>query len=126
MARARKEATSPTKGRRMRPGLTPEARNSQLMSMATDLAEQKLRDGTAPTQIIVHYLRMATEKDKLEREILRKQEELMEAKRQNLQSQKRYEDLVSNALEAMRRYSGNSGSDEDDSDIFGTDTDPFI
>lgn len=101
---AKKQTTS-TK-RAMRPALTPEARENQLISLATDLAEKQLREGTASSQVITHYLKLGSTKEKIEKEILEEQKKLIEAKTQNLQSAQRIEELYSNALDAMRKYSG--------------------
>lgn len=86
--------------------MTPEARESQLISLAVDLAEQQLRDGTASSQVITHYLKMGSMRERVEREILEKQKELYTAKTEALQSAKRIEELYNNAIEAMRSYSG--------------------
>ena len=94
---------------RMRPALTPEARENQLVALAVDLAEKQLLEGTASSQVITHYLKLGSTKERIEREILEKQKELIEAKTQNLQSAKRIEELYSNALNAMRNYSGQGG-----------------
>lgn len=99
--------------RKMRPALTPEAREGQLISMATDLIEQRLRDGTASSQETTAIIKGTLTKARLEVEILKKQKELIEAKTENLQSAKRIEELYTNALNAMRRYSGqDDGGDE--------------
>ncbi|MBO7450624.1 MAG: hypothetical protein J6U54_09665 [Clostridiales bacterium] len=90
----------------MRPAMTPEARENQLIALAVDLAEQQLLDGTASSQVITHYLKLATEKERTEREILKKQVELLEAKTENLKSAKRMEDLFEQAMEAMKEYRG--------------------
>ena len=102
------------KSKKIRPALTPEARENQLIYLATDLAEQQLRDGTASSQVITHYLKLGSSKDRLEREILEKQKELVTAKTEAIQSAKRVEDLYVNAIAAMRRYSGNGGADDDE------------
>ena len=96
-----------------RPALMPEARENQLISLAVDLAEQQLREGTASSQVITHYLKLGSTKEKIEKEILEKQKELIEAKTQNLQSAKRIEELYTDALNAMRNYSG-QGSEPDE------------
>lgn len=93
--------------RKLRPALTPEARESQLVSLAIDLAEQQLLDGTASAQVITHYLKLGSFKERLEREKLEKENELLRAKTEALQSSRRVEELYLNALNAMRRYSGN-------------------
>ena len=101
--------------RKIRPALTPEARENQLISVAVDLAEKQLLEGIASSQVITHYLKLGTTKEKLEREILEKQKELIEAKTENLQSAKRIEELYKNALDAMKNYSGHmTESDEDE------------
>lgn len=108
-----KTTTTSTKSKNIRPALTPEARENQLIYLATELAEQQLRDGTASSQVITHYLKMGTMKERIEREILEKQKELISAKTEALQSAKRIEELYVNAISAMRRYSGNGGSEDE-------------
>ena len=78
--------------RKIRPALTPEARENQMIALAVDLAEKQLLEGTASSQVITHYLKLGTTKEKLEREILEKQKALIEAKTENLQSAKRIEE----------------------------------
>lgn len=98
--------------RRRKPALTPEARENQLISLAVDLAEKQLMEGTASSQVITHYLKLASTKEKLEREILEQQKLLMEAKTENLKSAKRIEELYENALDAMRSYSGQGDTND--------------
>lgn len=111
MAKVRKTGSSDS-GRKLRPALTPEADESQMITLAMDLVKQRLIDGTASSQETTHFLKLATQKARLEREILEKQKELIVAKTENLQSQKKYEELVENALKAMRNYSGEGDPDE--------------
>lgn len=107
-----KAESSSVVSKRMRPALTPEARENQLISLAVDLAEKQLMDGSASSQVITHYLKLGSTKERIEKEILEKQKELIEAKTKNLQSAERVEELYKNALNAFRGYSGNG--DEDD------------
>lgn len=111
--RKAKVANSSGSPRRTRPALTPEARENQLISLAVDLAEQQLRDGTASSQVITHYLKLGSTKERIEKEILERQKELIEAKTQSLQSAKRIEELYAEALDAMRDYRGSGGSKDD-------------
>lgn len=111
MAKVRSSSSSPK--REMRPAMTPEAREDQMISLAVDLAEQQLRDGTASSQVITHFLKLATAKERIEREILEKQKDLISAKTEALQSAKRVEELYSEAIKAMRIYSGNGGSEDE-------------
>jgi len=94
-----------------RPAATPEARENQLIALATEVAEEQLRNRTASSQIIAHYLRLGSTKERLEKEILEKQKELIEAKTEALQSAKRVEELYANALAAMSEYSGQVSDD---------------
>ena len=100
----------------VRPALTPEARENQLISYAVDLAEKQLRDGTASSQVITHYLKLGSTKEKIEKEILEKQKDLITAKTEALKSSKRIEELYTNAIKAMRTYGGH-GDYEGDDDI---------
>lgn len=111
--RKAKTSTSSSSSKKMRPALTPEARENQLISLAVDLAEQQLRDGTASSQVITHYLKLGSTKERIEKEILEKQKELIEAKTQSLQSAKRMEELYDKAISAMQEYGGHGGSSDD-------------
>lgn len=90
----------------MKPALTPEARENQLISLAVNLAEQQLREGTASSQVITHYLKLGSTKEKIEKEILEKQKDLIDAKTKAIQSGQRVEEIYAKALNAMRRYTG--------------------
>jgi len=107
-----KAASSSNISRKRRPGLTPEARENQMISLAVDLAEKQLQEGTASSQVITHFLKLGSSKAELEREKLAMENELIKAKTEALQSQKRVEELYLNALNAMKNYSGNGDPDE--------------
>lgn len=89
------------------PGRTPEARENQMIALAINLAEKQLRDGTASSQVITHYLKLGSCRAKIEQEMLERQNELLAAKTDALRSAARVEELYSEALDAMRSYSGN-------------------
>lgn len=115
MARAKKSNYSnSSNNRRIRPALSPEARENQLISLAIDLVEQRLIDGTASSQETTHFLKLASTKARIEKEILEKQKELISAKTENLKSAQRIEELYAEAITAMRNYSGNGDPDEYD------------
>ena len=111
MAKA-KATSSPNASRKMRPALTPESRENQLISLAVDLVEQRLIDGTASAQEVTHFLKLGTAKERLEREKLEEENKLLRAKTENLQSQKKMEEMYEQALNAMRNYSGQGEPDE--------------
>ena len=105
-------ASSSGSPRKMRPALTPEARENQMISLAVDLAEQQLRNGTASSQVITHFLKLGTTKAELEKEKLKKETELLNAKTKAAESAEEVKVLYENALKAMRNYSGYGDPDE--------------
>lgn len=109
-----KAESSTGASRKMRPAFSPEARENQLISLAVDLAEKQLREGTASSQVITHYLKLGSSKEKIEKEILEKQKELIEAKTQNYQSTAKVEELYAQALDAMRTYAGQKAPEDYD------------
>lgn len=100
--------------KKSRPALTPEARENQLVSLAVDLAEQQLRDGTASSQVITHYLKLGSTTAKLEKEKLRIDNELASAKIKAMESMANMEEVYKNAINAMKLYSGNGGDRDGD------------
>lgn len=108
--RKKNENKSATK---IRPATTPEAREQQLMSLAVDLIEQRLLDGTASSQEVTTIIKLSSTRAKLEKEVLEKELALKEAKIQNLQAIARIEELYANATEAFKRYQGEEEYEED-------------
>lgn len=102
-----------TEPRKMRPALTPEARENQMIALAVDLVEQRLLDGTASSQETTHFLKLGSMKNRLEMEKLQEENRLLKARTEALQSAKRVEELYSEAIKAMRRYSGQGGDDDE-------------
>lgn len=98
--------------RRSRPAMTVEGRENQLVALAVDLAEQQMRAGTASSQVISHYLKLGTTREKLEQEKLAGENKLLQAKIEQLQSTVKSEEMFAQALKAMSTYSGRD--DEDD------------
>ena len=105
---AKVKTSSNSSKNKMRPALTPEARENQMIFLATELAEQQLRDGTASSQVITHFLKLGSSKEKLEHEILKEQKKLITAKTESLESSKHIEELYANAITAMREYGGHN------------------
>lgn len=112
MARKKAQETESAPVRRIRPALTPQAHENQLINLAMDLAEKQLLEGTASSQVMTHFLRLATEREKTEREKAKLEMELIRAKTEALESQQRSEEMYAEAIAAMKTYSGNGG-DED-------------
>lgn len=110
--RRAKLGSSSESSKKFRPALTPEARENQLISLATDVAEKQLREGTASSQVITHYLKLGSTKERIEKEILEKQKALIEAKTEALQSAKRIEELYTKAMEAFKEYKGKDEPDD--------------
>lgn len=104
--------TSQESQRKQRPAQTPEARENQLIALAIDLAEEQLQNKTASSQVISHFLKMGSTKERLEKEMMAEQKKLLEAKTDAIKSQKQVEELYKDALNAMRSYSGNGSYDD--------------
>lgn len=100
----------------VRPATTPEGREKQMIAYATDLAEQQLRDGTASSQVITFYLKLGASITQLEKEKLEKENALLRAKAEALESAKHSEELFKAAIDAFRSYSGNGGDEDDEYD----------
>lgn len=96
-----------------RPATTPEGRENQLISLAADLAEKQLVEGTASSQVITHFLKLASTREKLEQEKIQKENLLLSAKVDQLASAKRIEELYETALNAMRTYAGRALESDD-------------
>lgn len=114
-----KKQTSDTDIPKRRKAITPENRENQMINYAINLAEKQLREGTASSQVITHYLKLGTQQSKLELEKTKLEIKLTEAKAEAIKSQKRSEELFKKAIKAMRRYRGES----DDSDFESEDQD---
>lgn len=85
---------------------TPEGRENQVIALAYDLAEKQIRAGTASSQVITHFLKLGSTRDRLEREILSEQKKLVTAKTGAIESQARIEELYSEAIKAFSLYNG--------------------
>lgn len=111
MARVKAPSSSEPQ-RRVRQPLTPEAKEQQMISLAMDLVEQRLRDGTASSQETTHFLKLATAKYKRDLEETTQRVELNKAKTESLKSAKRIEGLYEEAIKAFRKYNGAGEPDE--------------
>lgn len=89
-----------------RPATSPEARENQLIALAVDRAEQQIIDGTASAQVITHFLKLGSSREKLEQQRIANENELLVSKVEQLAGQKKIEELYEAALNAMRSYSG--------------------
>lgn len=94
------------------PAGTPEARENQMIALAIDLAEKQLREGTASSQVITHYLKLGSTKERMEKEMMAEQIKLLTAKTEALKSAKHVEELYAEAMAAFRNYSGQDIEDE--------------
>lgn len=106
-----------------RAATTPEGRENQLIAAAVDLAERQITEGTASAQVITHYLKLGSSREKIEQERLKAEVSLLQAKRENMASAARVEQLYESAINAMRSYAGQEPlqmgpMDDDDPDVF--------
>lgn len=89
-----------------RPALTREAKQNQLISLAIDQAEEQLRNKKASSQVLTHFLKLATVQAELDLERQRKENMMIEAKTKALQSSQNMEELTAKAIKAFKTYSG--------------------
>lgn len=113
MAKSRATSSKDTP-KKIRPALTPESRENQLIALAMDLAEQRLLDGTASSQEVTHFLKLGSTKARAELDKLKKENELLVAKKKDLESREQSGTMYEEALKAMRLYSGQVYYDEED------------
>jgi gp010 len=99
--------------RKQQPAASLEARENQLIDLAVNLAEKQLQEGTASSQVITHYLKLGTTRERLEQQKLAKENDLLSSKKEAIDSAQRVEELYGEALRAMRSYSG----DDDDAKL---------
>lgn len=114
-----KKVPEEKKMRRSPPAMSIESRENQLIAQAVDLAEKQIRNGTASSQIIYHFLKAGSTKEQLEKERLKQELDLMKAKIEVLRNAKNVEELYKNAIDAMKSYSGLKAGDSDDPNILG-------
>ena len=111
---ARRVSDNDATKKRRAPATTPEARENQIISDALDLAEKQIQDGSASAQVITHFLKLGSSREKLEQERLRGEVGLMQAKQELMESAQRIENMYSEALDAMRSYQGRESRQSDD------------
>lgn len=99
---------------RSRPATTPEDRENQLIALAVDLSEKQMKDGSASAQVITHYLKLGSSRERLEQERLAMEIELGKAKAEVMASNVRSEELMKTALDAFRSYSGHTPADPEE------------
>lgn len=104
MASRQRSDEPPRKSRR--PATSPEQREAQVVSQAIDLAERQIQAGTASSQVITHFLKLGSSREQLEQERISHENELLQVKRESIESQKRIEELYENAISSMRSYQG--------------------
>ena len=98
------KTSSSNSAKKMRAALTPEARENQMIALAMNLVEQRLLDGTASSQETTHFLKLGTEKARLEREKLIEENKLLKAKTEQIESSRRIESLYEDAMKAFKGY----------------------
>lgn len=105
-------SSSPKKA--IRPALSPENREQQLINLAMDLVEQRMLDGTASSQETTHFLKLGTSKARYETKLLEAQTELAVAKAENIKYAQRKDEEFAAAIKAMMKYQGKSESEDDE------------
>lgn len=96
------------------PALSPEEREQQIIAAAYDLAEKQIIEGTASPSVITHFLKLGTATAELERTKLERENELLKARTDSIESMKKMEAAYVNVIEAMKRYSGRVNDNPDE------------
>ena len=96
-----------------RPALSQEAKENMLIGLAMDLVEQRLRDGTATSQEVCHFLKLGSTRERIEKDTLKNKNKLMEAQVENLQTAKNIEELYKDAISSFQRYGGHYNEDDE-------------
>ena len=111
---AARQNTEPTNNppKRRKPATTLEGRESQLVSAAIDLAEKQIHEGTASAQVISHFLKLGSSRERLEQARLAKENEMIQAKIDAIASQQDVAEMYDNAMKAMSRYTGQASADD--------------
>lgn len=102
--------------RRRSPAKTPEERESMLISMAMDRAEQQIADGSASSQLLTHFAKLGSSRERLEQERLRNENEVLRKKVETMEAAVDVKNLMEDALNAFKGYSGQSGFTDDEDD----------
>lgn len=106
-----REKPESTRSQRRQPATTPEEREQQMIELADALAEKQMLEGTASSQVITHYLKLGTSRERLEQERLRRENLLLEEKRNLMASQAKSEEMLNEVLKAIKTY---NGADDDE------------
>ena len=111
-----RKASSTSNNKKLPPANSPEEQENRMIHYANQMAEEQLRNGTAPPSLVLHYVKLGSEREKLnlEKEILKSNKRLLEARADQIDSSKRNEELYEKAINAMRRYSGGTVNENDD------------
>ena len=99
-----------------RPPMTPEAHENLCAMLAMNLAEEQLRNGTASAQVISYFLKVGSKRERIERETLELQKDLIVAKTDNLHAQQNMDEMYIKAIDAMKSYTPNASVEEMDED----------
>lgn len=108
---SRRVTESEDNPKRRRPPTTPEGHENQLVSLAFEAIERRIRDGTASAQELVHFAKLGSSRERLEQQRIKHEVELLQVKTENYAAQERMEELYSKAIGAMKDYSGGDSTD---------------
>lgn len=82
----------------------PEHREKQLISLAINCAEEQMRNGTASSAVITHFLKLATEEEKRKNEKLAEEIKMLKAKTEAIESAKKQEEFYAEVIETFKSY----------------------
>lgn len=103
-----------TAKKKLPPASTPEARENQIIAAAMDLAEERILDGSASNSLLIHYLKLGSTRERLEKDLIEKKIDHMAASTKAIQAAERMDEMYTKAVQAMRRYGGQSDTNYDE------------
>ena len=109
-----KKAVDEYNGPSITPAMSPEDQEDQLVTLAVDLAMRRLKEGTASNQLVAEIIKMGTQKERLAREKLQRENDMLKVKTEAIEASKRNSELYADAIKAFRQYSGHVSFDDED------------
>jgi hypothetical protein len=110
----RRRTPRESSGSLSRPAATPQERENQLIYLASELAEKQLRDGSASAQVVTHYLKLGSSRERLEQMKLEHENELLRVKKESIEQAGQLQELYANAMRAFGTYNGSHQPGEDE------------
>ena len=88
------------------PARTEEEEEKRACGYAMDLAIKWMREGTAPAQVVTHFLKIGSLREQAELEKTRREIELLKAKKKAIESAEEQDKKYQEVIKAISSYAG--------------------